>query len=643
MPARNPIRGPSGSEVRPGADLHARTSAAARAQAPTGAVTLCFTDVQGSTSLWEEHPEAMRVALVIHDELLRQVLAEHGGYEVKTEGDAFMVAFTTPCAALAWCRDVQLALAEIEWPPPIAVRGGLLVRMGLHWGQPDCRENPLTGRMDYFGPVVNRAARVAGAAHGGQVLLSAEAWECIAADGGVPGLQCADRGEVKLKGIRDGVRLIEAIPTRFAGERSFPPPRGEDTLGPTTAAPHAPGLDASLRLVCDGLLARAQVRRLRGRVEAARADLQAALACARTGDFGEIARRAQLGLAMDAGPLAAEAEAPTGVSGAAAAPPQQRATYATALAQLRLVEAEARAADDAGVLARALLEMARRHNEAGGLAEALACADEAVGLFEARLDPDGMAGCFATIAAVRRRSGDPRGAEGLYRRALGIVEASGSYRWRAEILVGLARACFEQGRADIGDLVERARENARSGLPDDAGWAGFLLGCVRFAAGDAQGAREPLLEALSAFAEARSHEAHGRAQLVLAAVEWTLGERERGRRDTQRLREGAAASGARVGQAAAEIQLAAFAAAEGHMAVATASMASAEAALGPLPHHALHTELGFVRALLQAADGAWGPLEALVEGGVANTSVLAGAVARCALQAHRAAGRIALA
>ena len=52
--------------------------------------------------MWEEHPEAMRVALVIHDELLRQVLAEHGGYEVKTEVDAFMVACTTSCAALAW-------------------------------------------------------------------------------------------------------------------------------------------------------------------------------------------------------------------------------------------------------------------------------------------------------------------------------------------------------------------------------------------------------------------------------------------------------------------------------------------------------------------------------------------------------------
>lgn len=115
-----------------------------------------------------------RHALQLHDRLLREHIFKRGGYEVKTEGDAFMVAFTDPLDAVAWCLTTQEALMVADWPKELqkrpesaevhAIEGnvllrGLRVRMGAHLGRPDCRPDPTTGRMDYFGPVVNRASR----------------------------------------------------------------------------------------------------------------------------------------------------------------------------------------------------------------------------------------------------------------------------------------------------------------------------------------------------------------------------------------------------------------------------------------------------------------------------------------------------
>ena len=77
------------------------------ATAPIGEVTLVFTDVEGSTALWEAAPVEMREALELHDQLMRRTIDEYQGYEVKTEGDAFMVAFQHPKDALAWCLAVQ--------------------------------------------------------------------------------------------------------------------------------------------------------------------------------------------------------------------------------------------------------------------------------------------------------------------------------------------------------------------------------------------------------------------------------------------------------------------------------------------------------------------------------------------------------
>jgi predicted ATPase/class 3 adenylate cyclase len=129
---------------------------------PHGTVTFLFTDIEGSTRLWEEFPAAMRAALAAHDRILGAVFAAHGGYVFATAGDAFSVAFWTPQAALAAAIAAQRRLMDEPWPAPAVVR----VRFGVHTGTADERDG------DYFGPALNRAARIMTAGAGGQILLS---------------------------------------------------------------------------------------------------------------------------------------------------------------------------------------------------------------------------------------------------------------------------------------------------------------------------------------------------------------------------------------------------------------------------------------------------------------------------------------
>lgn len=156
---------------------------------PTGELAIIFTDIKNSTWLWESYPVAMRSAIQMHNELFRRQLGIIGGYEVKTEGDAFMVSFGTASAALLWCFTCQQQLLEAPWPTEIletasgqetldsdqnVIFRGLSVRMGIHWGRPVCEKDPITGRMDYFGPMVNRASRITAVADGGQIFVSAD-------------------------------------------------------------------------------------------------------------------------------------------------------------------------------------------------------------------------------------------------------------------------------------------------------------------------------------------------------------------------------------------------------------------------------------------------------------------------------------
>ena len=201
-------------------------------EAPTGTVTLIFTDIQGSTMLWDTIGDEFLLALELHNLLVRQCLHQHNGYEVKTEGDAFMVAFVSASAATRFCLDVQLSLQNADWPAFLleqsqvkAICGpsecggfvGLRVRMGVHTGQPRCETDVLTGRMDYFGSDVNRTARVAALAQGGQILISNSAWKGM---GGAPhDCLVEDLGVHGLSGLREPEHLRSLLPTRLNRRR----------------------------------------------------------------------------------------------------------------------------------------------------------------------------------------------------------------------------------------------------------------------------------------------------------------------------------------------------------------------------------------------------------------------------------------
>ncbi|MEP7032906.1 MAG: tetratricopeptide repeat protein [Actinomycetota bacterium] len=161
---------------------------------PTGTVTLLFTDIEGSTRLLERLGAAYAETLAKHRRVLRDAFERHGGVEVGTEGDAFFVAFPSASEALAAAREGQDALAE----------GEVRVRMGMHTGE------PIVVGTDYIGMDVHRAARIAAAGHGGQILLS-EATRALVGDEGL-----RDLGRHGLKDIGE-VHLFQV------GEDDFPP------------------------------------------------------------------------------------------------------------------------------------------------------------------------------------------------------------------------------------------------------------------------------------------------------------------------------------------------------------------------------------------------------------------------------------
>ena len=164
---------------------------------PIGDVTLVFTDIKGSTTLWSHADKAMKQALRIHNRIMRRLLRTIGGYEVKTEGDAFMVAFCNPKQAIKWCMLVQTELLAADWPSEIfnvqetkqfveqempsssPLYRGLSVRMGVHVGQPVCELDPVTLRMDYFGLEVTIAARIRDLADGGQLFATQPIYDAI--------------------------------------------------------------------------------------------------------------------------------------------------------------------------------------------------------------------------------------------------------------------------------------------------------------------------------------------------------------------------------------------------------------------------------------------------------------------------------
>ncbi|HWC06686.1 MAG TPA: adenylate/guanylate cyclase domain-containing protein, partial [Gemmatimonadota bacterium] len=187
--------------------------------APTGTVTFLATDIQGSTELWERYPSAMAAALQRHDEILRTSVESRDGRIFKNVGDGIFTAFNLAPSAVEAALAGQRSLIDEAWSTPSPLR----VRMALHSGQADEREG------DYFGPPVNRVARILSAGHGGQILLS-QAVERLTSDRFPEGVALRDLGERSLKDLTQPERLFQLVADGLPAD--FPP------LNTLDARPH---------------------------------------------------------------------------------------------------------------------------------------------------------------------------------------------------------------------------------------------------------------------------------------------------------------------------------------------------------------------------------------------------------------------
>jgi DNA-binding SARP family transcriptional activator len=222
-----PLRELEAAMVRQSAELDWAAAApapvtagpAAAADLPAGTVTFLFTDLEDSTRLWDEHPDAMGAALERHDAILRQTVDEQHGRIVKMTGDGAHAVFTSAPAAVAAATQALRALDAEAW----GATGPLHVRMAVHTGDAETRDG------DYFGPVLNRASRLMAAAHGGQVVLSQVTGALVRA--ALPdGVVLVDLGEHRLRGLTEPEHVfqltIAGLPSRFPPLQSieaFPP------------------------------------------------------------------------------------------------------------------------------------------------------------------------------------------------------------------------------------------------------------------------------------------------------------------------------------------------------------------------------------------------------------------------------------
>src|SRR6266498_798267 len=199
------------------------------ARLPEGTLTFCFTDIEGSTQLWEQHPEAMPQALARHDAILRQTIESHGGVVFKTVGDSVQAVFSTAPDALAAALACQQALQAEPWEPT----GPLHVRIALHTGMAVARDD------DYYGAPLNRVARILAAGHGRQILLSL-ATEELVRDHLPPATMLHDLGIHQLKDLRHAEQIFQLVSADLPTD--FPPLR-------TLTAPPAPAPVQPLQLL----------------------------------------------------------------------------------------------------------------------------------------------------------------------------------------------------------------------------------------------------------------------------------------------------------------------------------------------------------------------------------------------------------
>jgi predicted ATPase/class 3 adenylate cyclase len=182
---------------------------------PIGTVTFLFSDMEGSTRLVQDVGSAVFAqVLERHQQILRAAFAKHDGVERGTQGDSFLAVFREAPAAIAAAAEAQIGLATAEWPKAIRVR----VRMGVHTGA------VRRGGDDYVGVDINRAARIASAAHGGQVLIS-DATRGLVADDLPEGVRVEPLGSYRLKDLAGAERLhqlqIRGLPSAFPPLRAL--------------------------------------------------------------------------------------------------------------------------------------------------------------------------------------------------------------------------------------------------------------------------------------------------------------------------------------------------------------------------------------------------------------------------------------
>lgn len=203
------------------------------ADPPSGTVTFLFTDIEGSTALWERYPSAMRDALARHDDLLCDAIAAHDGHVFKRMGDAFCAAFGVATDALAAALTAQRVLLSEAW----GELGSLRVRIALQTGVAELRGG------DYFGPTLNRAARLMAAGHGGQILLEQATAELVS-DRLPPDTVLRDLGEHHFKDLQRPIHVFQAVSSGLPGDfeplRSLGPPPSGGTAAPVSVGSDRP-------------------------------------------------------------------------------------------------------------------------------------------------------------------------------------------------------------------------------------------------------------------------------------------------------------------------------------------------------------------------------------------------------------------
>jgi class 3 adenylate cyclase len=201
---------------------------------PEEQAALIFTEVEGSTVLWETNPDALSKAIALHDQIMRQCFTKHNGYEVTTGGDPVCLAFHDCLDAVSFALTAQEALYDAPWDDDIlALPGacddgkgfrGLRVRMAIHYGDVECHDNEVTGRREYSGPTVHIASSLAQICHGGQILLTNDVWRSASflAESALRSPRVVDLGAHVFwtgKSQHDGViskGVVEIVPAKLA-------------------------------------------------------------------------------------------------------------------------------------------------------------------------------------------------------------------------------------------------------------------------------------------------------------------------------------------------------------------------------------------------------------------------------------------